>query len=169
MNLKVILPGEDGEFGVTAGHSPMISQLQPGLVTVVHTSGESEKFFVSGGFAVTETEGTSVTCPEGYPLSEFDPAVVRMVFDRFDFYGTGQLDIKFLQQALGPYPGLEFDVPKPILRHLSQKYDHNDNRCFDFAAFHGMISDPMLQAYYIGKQHQSGIPGEARTSQNLFF
>ena len=77
MNLQVILPGEDGEFGVTAGHSPMISQLQPGLVTVVHTSGESEKFFVSGGFAITKTEGTDVSCPEAFPLSEFDPAVVK--------------------------------------------------------------------------------------------
>lgn len=74
---KVILPGEDGEFGVTAGHSPMINQLQPGMVTVVHTSGESEKFFVSGGFAVTGAEGTNVSCPEAYPLSEFDPAVVK--------------------------------------------------------------------------------------------
>ena len=62
---------------MTAGHSPMISQLQPGLVTVVHTSGESEKFFVSGGFAVTRGEGTAVSCPEAFPLSEFDPAVVK--------------------------------------------------------------------------------------------
>ena len=55
----------------------MINQLQPGMVTVVHTSGESEKFFVSGGFAVTGAEGTNVSCPEAYPLSEFDPAVVK--------------------------------------------------------------------------------------------
>ena len=35
---KVILPGEDGEYGVTAGHSPMISQLKPGVVTVMHAN-----------------------------------------------------------------------------------------------------------------------------------
>ena len=35
---KVILPGENGEYGVTAGHSPMISQLQPGVVSIVHLS-----------------------------------------------------------------------------------------------------------------------------------
>jgi ATP synthase, Delta/Epsilon chain, beta-sandwich domain len=33
---KVILPGDDGEYGVTAGHSPLISQLQPGVVTIIH-------------------------------------------------------------------------------------------------------------------------------------
>ena len=56
---KVILPGEDGEYGVTAGHSPMICQLQPGVVTVVHNTGETEKFFVSGGFAITNPNSTT--------------------------------------------------------------------------------------------------------------
>jgi hypothetical protein len=33
----IILPGEGGEYGVTAGHSPIISQLKPGVVSVIHT------------------------------------------------------------------------------------------------------------------------------------
>lgn len=33
---KVILPGAAGEYGVTAGHSPIISELKPGVVSVVH-------------------------------------------------------------------------------------------------------------------------------------
>ena len=33
----VILPGESGEYGVTAGHSPLISQLKPGVVSVIHS------------------------------------------------------------------------------------------------------------------------------------
>jgi F-type H+-transporting ATPase subunit delta len=33
---KVILPGETGEYGVTIGHSPLISQLKPGVVSVIH-------------------------------------------------------------------------------------------------------------------------------------
>lgn len=41
LNKKVIssvtIPGEAGEYGVTVGHSPIISQLQPGIVTVTHT------------------------------------------------------------------------------------------------------------------------------------
>lgn len=34
----VILPGEAGEYGVTAGHSPIISELKPGVVSVIHSS-----------------------------------------------------------------------------------------------------------------------------------
>lgn len=33
----VILPGESGEYGVTVGHSPLISQLKPGVVSVIHS------------------------------------------------------------------------------------------------------------------------------------
>ena len=34
----IILPGENGEYGITAGHSPIISQLKPGVVSVIHTN-----------------------------------------------------------------------------------------------------------------------------------
>ena len=44
----VQLPGVTGEFGVTAGHTPNVSQLVPGVVQI-HTEGaEPEKYFVSG-------------------------------------------------------------------------------------------------------------------------
>lgn len=33
---KVTLPGELGEYGVTVGHSPIISQLRPGVVHITH-------------------------------------------------------------------------------------------------------------------------------------
>lgn len=35
---QVILPGEKGEFSVSLGHSALISQLKPGVVSVYHTT-----------------------------------------------------------------------------------------------------------------------------------
>jgi F0F1-type ATP synthase epsilon subunit len=32
----VKIPGMDGEYGVTAGHTPIISQLKPGVVAIMH-------------------------------------------------------------------------------------------------------------------------------------
>lgn len=75
---KVLLPGESGEYGVTVGHSPVISQLKPGVVTVIHTNGESEKFFVPGGFALTHADSvTDVSVTECVPVAEIDEAAVR--------------------------------------------------------------------------------------------
>ena len=58
---KVELPGEGGEYGVTAQHSPIISQLAPGLVTVHHINGENEIFFIPGGFAITHANSVTVS------------------------------------------------------------------------------------------------------------
>ncbi len=43
---QVILPGAAGAFGITHGHSPIISQLEPGVVTVIHV-GVSRLFIFS--------------------------------------------------------------------------------------------------------------------------
>ena len=65
---SVTLPGVSGVYGVTAGHSPLAEQLQPGVVAITHKAGEDpEKFFVSGGFAFTDYEKTEVSALEAWP------------------------------------------------------------------------------------------------------
>jgi F-type H+-transporting ATPase subunit delta len=32
----VTFPGELGDYGITAGHSPIISQLKPGIISILH-------------------------------------------------------------------------------------------------------------------------------------
>ncbi len=41
---SVVIPGASGEYGVTVGHSALISQLQPGVVTVNHLNVNLAKF-----------------------------------------------------------------------------------------------------------------------------
>ena len=75
---SVTLPGASGEYGVTAGHSPLAEQLRPGVVAITHKAGEEpEKFFVSGGFAFTDSEKTEVSALEAVKLEDIDEAKVR--------------------------------------------------------------------------------------------
>lgn len=75
---SVTLPGVSGVYGVTAGHSPLAEQLQPGVVAITHKAGEDpEKFFVSGGFAFTDNEKTEVSALEAVKLEDIDEAKVR--------------------------------------------------------------------------------------------
>eukprot|EP01033_Poteriospumella_lacustris_P016989 gene16989-12158_t len=75
---QVIVPGAAGEFGLTAGHSPIISELKPGVVTVIHAGGESEKFFISGGFAINGANSVAeVTTPEAVPIGDLDESAIR--------------------------------------------------------------------------------------------
>jgi F-type H+-transporting ATPase subunit delta len=57
---QVILPGVDGEYGVTVNHVPTVSQLKPGVVQVLFKTGEPEKYFIAGGFALTHPNSVTV-------------------------------------------------------------------------------------------------------------
>ena len=47
----VVVPGADGDFGVLAGHAPVLSNLRAGVVDI-HNGGQVTKsLFVEGGFA----------------------------------------------------------------------------------------------------------------------
>lgn len=57
---SVIIPGVEGEYGVTMDHVPIVSQLKPGVLQILHEDGETEKYFVSGGFALTHPNSVTV-------------------------------------------------------------------------------------------------------------
>ena len=59
---QVIVPGAAGEYGVTADHVPLVAQLKPGVLQILHEGGgEPEKYFVAGGFSVTHANSTTVS------------------------------------------------------------------------------------------------------------
>jgi F-type H+-transporting ATPase subunit delta len=62
---SVILPGTEGEYGVTADHVPAVSELAPGVVQIDHGDGETEKYFIAGGFAFTHPDSHTVCTVTG--------------------------------------------------------------------------------------------------------
>ena len=47
---QVDVPGAEGDFGVLAGHAPLIALIRPGIMTVT-AGGEQTQLVVLGGFA----------------------------------------------------------------------------------------------------------------------
>ena len=70
----VVVPGGDGDFGVLADHSPLVSTIRPGVVTVTMPTGEVKKIFVSGGFADVDGKICSVLAEEAVNVNEIDRA-----------------------------------------------------------------------------------------------
>ena len=35
---RVVIPGMEGVYGVTAGHTPIVAEMKPGVVNIVHTA-----------------------------------------------------------------------------------------------------------------------------------
>jgi len=73
----VVVPGTEGDFGVLAGHAPMISTVRPGVIDVYEGDRIVDRVFVAGGFAeVTETRCT-VLAEQALPLADIDRAKVE--------------------------------------------------------------------------------------------
>jgi F-type H+-transporting ATPase subunit delta len=60
---QVIIPGVEGEYGVTPNHVPYVAQLKPGVLQILHEEGlaDSEKYFVAGGYALTHEDSVTVS------------------------------------------------------------------------------------------------------------
>jgi len=57
----VVVPGSEGDFGVMAGHAPVMTTLKDGELAVYRTAGAApEKIPVSGGFAEVGDNGLTV-------------------------------------------------------------------------------------------------------------
>lgn len=69
---SVVVPGTDGQFQVFAGHAPLMTTLQPGIVTV-DAGGSAKRLFVLGGFADVSPAGLSILAERAIPLDEVDP------------------------------------------------------------------------------------------------
>jgi F-type H+-transporting ATPase subunit epsilon len=67
---QVVVPGIEGEFGVMAGHAPMMSTLRPGVLKVSRPSGSDEAFFVRGGFAEAGPKGLTILAEVAVPMAE---------------------------------------------------------------------------------------------------
>ena len=72
---QVDVPGAEGDFGVLAGHAPLVTTLRPGILTV-HGSGGAQKIVVLGGFAEMSAQGLTVLADVAEAIEDIDRAVV---------------------------------------------------------------------------------------------
>jgi F-type H+-transporting ATPase subunit epsilon len=75
---QVDVPGVEGDFGVLAGHAPLVSTLRPGILVIYRDDGEL-KVVVNGGFAEVGPGGLTVLADMAVPLEEFDRDVLAGV------------------------------------------------------------------------------------------
>ena len=72
---QVDVPGVEGDFGVLAGHAPLIAMIKPGVI-VVHEGGRKHRVVVLGGFAEVNAQGLTILADFAGLAEEFDRAVI---------------------------------------------------------------------------------------------
>ena len=70
---QVDVPGSEGEFGVLAGHAPLVTTLRPGIL-VIYAEREALRIVVDAGFAEVGPAGLTVLANLAVPVDEFDVA-----------------------------------------------------------------------------------------------
>jgi len=72
---QVDVPGEEGDFGVFAGHAPFVATLKPGVLSI-HGAGERQRIVVYGGLAEIGADGLTVLAEEAVPVADLDPQAI---------------------------------------------------------------------------------------------
>ena len=70
----VVVPGAEGDFGVLARHSPLISTVRPGVIAIYEGGKIVRRIFVAGGFAEVTPERCTVLADEALALDGIDRA-----------------------------------------------------------------------------------------------
>lgn len=68
---QVDVPGQEGDFGVLAGHAPFVATLRPGILTVM-AGGTQQKIIVLGGLAEISEKGLTILADVATSLKELD-------------------------------------------------------------------------------------------------
>jgi F-type H+-transporting ATPase subunit epsilon len=110
---QVDVPGSEGDFGVLAGHAPLVATVRPGVLVMYREGGEL-RVVINGGFAEVNPAGLTVLADMAVPVEEFDRDLLAGVIkdteedvgDATDDWKRDKLanklaQLKALQAALG--------------------------------------------------------------------
>src|SRR5260221_7743153 len=100
---QVDVPGVEGDFGVLAGHAPVVAVIRPGILTIT-SGGTHQKIIVLGGLAEMSDKGLTVLA---------DVATSVQDVDRAQFAET----ISEMEAKLAEKEGSELD-------HAIERLDH---------------------------------------------
>ena len=101
---QVDIPGLEGDFGVLAGHAPVVAAVRPGILTII-SGATKQKIIVLGGLAEVSDKGLTVLADVATSLDELD---------RTEFSDT----IADMQAKLSEKEGSELDREIERLDHF---------------------------------------------------
>ena len=70
----VIATGSLGEMGITPGHAPLLSDLNPGPVRLLIDGGEEEIYYLSGGYIEVQPTSVSILADKAVRAGDIDEA-----------------------------------------------------------------------------------------------
>jgi F-type H+-transporting ATPase subunit epsilon len=89
----VRVPGTEGDFVVLPRHAPMMTTLNPGVLSVREPGKDEIRIFVRGGFADVTPQGLVVLAEEAIPVKELSVESLRQrIADAEEDLGLAKTD-----------------------------------------------------------------------------
>jgi F-type H+-transporting ATPase subunit epsilon len=98
----VVAHGELGDLGIALGHAPLITNLKPGPIRLIKQGGETEVFYISGGFLEVQPNMVKVLADTVQRAADLDEA-------------SAQEAVKAAEKALNE-KGADFDYGSAAAR-----------------------------------------------------
>jgi len=80
----VVVPGEEGDFGVLPHHSNLISQIRPGILNIYKNDKIDKSFFLYRGFAEVSNNKLIVLSETAFDINEFKLNVYKDIISKYE-------------------------------------------------------------------------------------
>ena len=80
----VVVPGEEGDFGVLPHHSNLISQIRPGLLNTYKNDKIDKSFFLYSGFAEVSNNKLIVLSETAFDINEFKLNTYKDIISKYE-------------------------------------------------------------------------------------
>ena len=80
----VVVPGEEGDFGVLPHHSNLISQIRPGVLNIYKNDKVDKSFFLYSGFAEVSNNQLIVLSETAFDVNEFKLNVYKNNISKYE-------------------------------------------------------------------------------------
>ena len=80
----VVVPGEDGDFGVIPNHSNLISQIRPGILKIYKNNKIDKSFFIYNGFAEVSNNKLIVLSEIAFDVNEYKANIYKDNISKYE-------------------------------------------------------------------------------------
>ena len=80
----VVVPGEEGDFGVLPHHSNLISQIRPGVLNTYKNNKIDKTFFLYSGFAEVSNNKLIVLSETAFDINEFKLNTFKDIISKYE-------------------------------------------------------------------------------------
>ena len=79
---EATFPGSEGEFGVLDGHAPLVTNLQPGVISITKADGKKEVIAINWGYVEVTPDHVNVLVDGAVPIAGSDESSIAEAIEK---------------------------------------------------------------------------------------